>query len=58
MTLRDMLTALQALSRDAELLAFEADCEDCCEREVDDYRLFAMKRGSTLAVLRFSKSAM
>ena len=32
-----MLTALQALPRDAELLAFEAACEDYCEREVDDY---------------------
>ena len=37
MTVRDLLTALQALPRDAELLAFEADCEDYCEREVDDY---------------------
>jgi len=26
MTVRDMLTALQGLPRDAELLAFEADC--------------------------------
>jgi hypothetical protein len=33
MTVRDMLTALQALPRDAELLAFEAGCEDS-EREV------------------------
>jgi hypothetical protein len=40
MTVRDMLTALQALLRDAELLAFEAGCEDCCEREVDDYQAF------------------
>jgi hypothetical protein len=32
-----MLTALQTLPRDAELLAFEAGCEDHCEREVDDY---------------------
>ena len=31
-----MLTALQALPRDAELLAFEAGCEDYCEREVDE----------------------
>jgi hypothetical protein len=37
MTVRDRLTALQAFPRDAELLAFEADCEDYCEREVDDY---------------------
>jgi hypothetical protein len=36
MTVRDMLTALQMLPRDAELLAFEAGCEDYCEREVDD----------------------
>jgi hypothetical protein len=35
MTVRDMLTALQTLPRDAELLAFEAGCEDC-EREVDE----------------------
>jgi hypothetical protein len=33
---RDLLTALKALPRDAELLAFEADCEDYCEREVDE----------------------
>jgi hypothetical protein len=31
-----MLTALQALPRDAELLAFEAGCENYCEREVDE----------------------
>ena len=37
MTVRDMLTALQVLPRDAELLAFQAGCEDYCEREVDDY---------------------
>jgi hypothetical protein len=36
MNVRDMLTALQALPRDAELLAFEAGCEDYCEREVDE----------------------
>jgi len=36
-TVREILTALQALPRDAELLAFEAGCEDYCEREVDDY---------------------
>jgi hypothetical protein len=34
MTVRDLLTALQTLPRDAELLAFEAGCEDYCEREV------------------------
>jgi hypothetical protein len=31
-----MLIALQTLPRDAELLAFEAGCEDYCEREVDE----------------------
>jgi hypothetical protein len=36
MTVRDLLTALQMLPRDAELLAFEAGCEDHCEREVDE----------------------
>jgi hypothetical protein len=36
MTVRDLLTALQTLPRDAELLAFEAGCEDYCEREVDE----------------------
>ena len=37
MTVRDLLTAVHALPRDAELLGFEAGCEDYCEREVDDY---------------------
>jgi hypothetical protein len=32
-----MLLALQTLPRAAELFAFEAGCEDYCEREVDDY---------------------
>jgi hypothetical protein len=32
-----MLTVLQTLPRDAELLAFEAGCEDYCEREVDEW---------------------
>jgi hypothetical protein len=36
MTVREMLTTLQTLPRDAELLAFEAGCEDYCEREVDE----------------------
>jgi hypothetical protein len=36
MTVRDMLTALQTLPRDAELLAFEAGCEDYREREVHE----------------------
>jgi hypothetical protein len=31
-----MLAALQALPRDAELLAFEAGCEDYGEREIDE----------------------
>ena len=31
-----MLASLQWLPRDAELLAFEAGCEDYCEREVDE----------------------
>jgi hypothetical protein len=31
-----MVAELQRLSRDAELLAFEASCEDYCEREVDE----------------------
>jgi hypothetical protein len=30
-----MLMALQTLPRDAELLAFEAGCEEYCEREVE-----------------------
>jgi hypothetical protein len=34
-----MLTALQTLPRDAELLAFEAGCEHYCEREVDELEL-------------------
>jgi hypothetical protein len=37
MTVRDLLTSLQRMPKDAELLAFEAGCEDYCEREVDDY---------------------
>jgi hypothetical protein len=37
MTVRDMLMALQTLPRDAELLAFEAGCEDYCERKVDEF---------------------
>jgi hypothetical protein len=36
MTVRDMLTTLQTLPRDAELLAFEAGSEDYCEREIDE----------------------
>jgi hypothetical protein len=37
MTVREMLTTLQQLPKDAEVLAFEAGCEEYCEREVDDY---------------------
>jgi hypothetical protein len=36
MTVREMLAELERLPRDAELLAFEAGCEDNCEREVDE----------------------
>ena len=36
MTVREMLAELQRLPRDAELLAFEAGCEQYCEREVDE----------------------
>ena len=35
MTVRDLLTELQHLPRDLEVLAFEAGCQDYCEREVD-----------------------
>jgi hypothetical protein len=36
MTVREMLAELQRLPRDAELLAFEAGCEEYSEREVDE----------------------
>ena len=36
MTVRDLLATLQRLPKDAELLAFEAGCEEYCEREVDE----------------------
>ena len=36
-TVRERLAKLQRLPRDAEVLAFEAGCEEYCEREVDDY---------------------
>jgi len=36
MTVQDLLTALQRLPREAELLAFEAGCEEGCERELDE----------------------
>jgi hypothetical protein len=35
--MRHLLTALEMLPRDAEMLAFEAGSEDYCEREADDY---------------------
>jgi hypothetical protein len=37
MTVRELLAELQHLPRDLEVLAFEAGCEEYCEREVDDY---------------------
>jgi hypothetical protein len=36
MTVWDLLTALQRLPRDVEVLAMEAGCEEYCEREVDE----------------------
>ena len=39
MTVRDLLAELQILPRDLEVLAFEAGCEDYCEREVDELEL-------------------
>jgi hypothetical protein len=36
MTVRDLLATLQRLPKDIEVLAFEAACEDYCEREVDE----------------------
>jgi hypothetical protein len=39
MTVRDLLTELQHLPRDLEVLTFEAGCEDYCEREVDELEL-------------------
>jgi hypothetical protein len=35
MTVREMLRQLQLLPQDAGVLAFEAGCEEYCEREVD-----------------------
>jgi hypothetical protein len=37
MPVRNLLKGLQALPRDAELLAFEAGSGDYCERELDDW---------------------
>jgi hypothetical protein len=39
MTVRDLLTELQHLPRDLEVLAFEAGGEKYCEREVDELEL-------------------
>jgi hypothetical protein len=36
MTVRELLAQLQYLPRDLEVLAFEAGCEEYCEREVDE----------------------
>jgi hypothetical protein len=36
MTVREFLAELQHLPRGAEVLAFEAGCEEYCEREVDE----------------------
>jgi hypothetical protein len=36
MTVGEFLAELQRLPRDAEVLAFEAGCEEYCEREVDE----------------------
>jgi hypothetical protein len=41
MTVREFLTELQHLPRDAEVLAFEAGCEDYCEREIDEVEVQA-----------------
>jgi hypothetical protein len=49
MTVREMLTELQRLPRDAELLAFEAGCEEYCEREVDEIECRAAGYTYTLA---------
>jgi hypothetical protein len=36
MTVREFLAGLQHLPIDAEVLAFEAGCEEYCEREIDE----------------------
>jgi hypothetical protein len=36
MTVRDLVATLLRLPKDVEVLAFEAGCEDYCEREVDE----------------------
>jgi hypothetical protein len=39
MTVRELLAELQHLPRDLEVLAFQAGCENYCEREVDELEL-------------------
>jgi hypothetical protein len=39
MRVRELLVELQRLPRDLEVLAFEAGCENYCEREVDELEL-------------------
>jgi hypothetical protein len=39
MTVRELLAQLQHLPRDLEVLAFEAGCEEYCERELDELEL-------------------
>jgi hypothetical protein len=39
MTVRKLLAELEHLPRDLEVLAFEAGCEDYCERKVDELEL-------------------
>jgi hypothetical protein len=41
MTVREFLAELQHLPRDAEVLAFEAGCEEYCEREIDEVEVQA-----------------
>jgi hypothetical protein len=36
MTVRELMATLQHLPKDVEVLAFEAGCQDYCEREVDE----------------------
>src|SRR5215208_8273528 len=39
MSVREMLRQLRQLPQDAEVLAFEAGCEEYCERKVDEVEL-------------------
>jgi hypothetical protein len=41
MTVREFLAELQHLPRDAEVLAFEAGCEEYWEREIDEVEVQA-----------------